>query len=174
MPTDGEVERTKRRDYWWASIDKTRTNRCWCNYEMAVRNAGGYSGVNRSIILRRSLRGVMQNSRPPPPPPLPEALFSLLRTAGWFHLRFNAFQMIRGSPGIITMKWLSPGCAPRFMLAASQSLFVDRLFPLPSAKIDRRSSATLSCRRATMTDGSYRNIGGHRDFENERWKMKPR
>jgi len=54
--------------------------------------------------------------------------------------------------------------------------------PPPPAEIDRRSSVTLSRRRATLTDGSYREYReeeggggggrGHRDLENERQEVR--
>lgn len=88
---------------------------------MAVRTERRYSSTNRSIIHRRY--GVALSCKPyrfflslsPSPPPSRSSL-SPSRVPGWFHSRFNAFQMIGGIADVITMKWLSSCCAHLMLL----------------------------------------------------------
>jgi len=93
-----------------------------------------------------------------------EVAFTGLRPS--FHA-LRAGVIVRRSPAFLPIS-PSPSPNPNPRAAASP----------PPAEIDRRSSVTLSRRRATLTDGSYREYrgvggiggggGGHRDSENER------
>lgn len=88
---------------------------------MAVRTERRYSSTNRSIIHRRY--GVALSCKPyrfflslSPSPPPSRSSPSPSRVPGWFHSRFNAFQMIGGIADVITMKWLSSCCAHLMLL----------------------------------------------------------
>lgn len=88
---------------------------------MAVRTERRYSSTNRSIIHRRY--GVALSCKPyrfflslSPSPPSSRSSPSPSRVPGWFHSRFNAFQMIGGIADVITMKWLSSCCAHLMLL----------------------------------------------------------